>query len=209
MSATPTHDTVPAATPGYLPGEAAALRAAIQAIGRRAVGTLAAAVDQVHHEANYRDGRWDSAAAERVLTGADAPALWNPQTLMWLRHTGAWLNRRRHPAGPPRPHTGPKPSRVDLDAREQIATVLRAWTTPGRGVPVAESLARIVSHYADTTRGPDSWRRIADQWLPRTSARPSWGPGCHDLLMARSIYLPRTTTDETAAHHTTSGGCAS
>ncbi len=194
MTASTAHD---AAGPAYLPGEAAALCAAFEAIGRRAVGTLAAAVDQVHHEANYRDGRWDSAAAERVLTGADDPAVWDPRALMWLRHTGAWLNRRPHPASPPRPNTGLKASRVDLHARDQIATVLRSWTGPERGVPVAESLARIVSHYADTTHGPDSWRRIADQWLPRTSTRPSWGPGCHDLLMARSIYLPRITIDAT------------
>ncbi|MGW5440743.1 hypothetical protein [Nocardia asteroides] len=83
--------------------------------------------------------------------------------------------------------------------------MLRVWTAPGRGVPVAESLARIVSHYADTTNGLDSWRHIADQWLPRTSARPSWGPGGHGLLMARSIHLPGTTIDDITIHQTTSG----
>ncbi|WP_410875130.1 hypothetical protein [Nocardia sp. A7] len=203
MTASTTHDAARAATPGYLPSEAEALCAAIESIGRRAVGTLASAVDEVHYEACHRHRPWDFDYAERTLTGADDPNVWDPRALMWLRHTGAWLNRRPHPADPPRPNTGPKPSRVDLGAREQIATVLRAWTAPERGVPVAESLARIVSRYADETHGPDSWRRIADQWLPLVSARPSWGPECHRLLMARSIYL--TPLDDTADQTPISG----
>ncbi|MEU4712002.1 hypothetical protein AB0G00_36825 [Nocardia salmonicida] len=93
---------------------------------------------------------------------------------------------------------------VDLNAREQIATVLRAWTAPERGVPVAESLARIVSSYADETHGPDSWLRIADQWLPLVSTRPSWGPECHRVLMVRSIY--RTPLDDTTDQTPISGG---
>ncbi|MGF0320747.1 hypothetical protein [Nocardia fluminea] len=192
------------AAPEYLPSESDSLRAAFDAIGRRAVGTLACAVDEVYHEACHCHRPWDFAYAERTLTGADDPSVWDPRALMWLRYTGAWLNRRPHPSDPPRPNAGPKPSRVDVDAREQFATVLRAWTAPERGVPVAESLARIVSSYADETHGPDSWRRIADQWMPLVSTRPSWGPNCHRVLMARSIY--RTPLDDTTEQLPISGG---
>ncbi|MFD3430911.1 hypothetical protein [Nocardia fluminea] len=188
----------------YTDAEIAELEAAFDSAGRKAVASTASAVDEVHDEACHRHRSWDFGYAERTLTGADDPSVWDPRALMWLRHTGAWLNRRPHPSDPPRSNSGPKPLRVDLDAREQIATVLRAWTAPERGVPVAESLTRIVSRYADETHGPDSWRRIADQWMPLVSARPSWGPECHRVLMARSIYL--TPLDDTADQTPISGG---
>lgn len=178
----------------FLPDEAESLCAAVVAAGRRAVGTIAAAVDLVHREARDRHSPWDRdpsgryAFADQTLTAADDSTRWDPQALERLRQYGAWLNRCPHPTDPPRPDTGPKPTRVDLDGREQIATVLRAWTTPPRRVPVAESLARIVSHHADTAHGPDSWRHLADQWLPAESSRPSWGPYCHELLLTYSIY---------------------
>ncbi|MGW5440442.1 hypothetical protein [Nocardia asteroides] len=190
--------TVPVpAVPTWTQEEADTLCAAVAAARRRAVGTLATAVDLVHREARERHGPWDRdpqgrfAYADQVLTGADDPARWDPQALERVRQCGAWLNRWPHPTDPPRPDTGPKPTRVALDGRARIAAVLRAWTAPSRRVPVADSLARIISAYADTTHGPGAWRHLADQWLPAESTRPSWGPDCHELLLAYSIHTPR------------------
>lgn len=62
------------AAPEFMPSESASLRAAFDAIGRRAVATLACAVDEVHEEACHRHRPWDFAYAERTSPAPMTPA---------------------------------------------------------------------------------------------------------------------------------------
>jgi hypothetical protein len=57
-----------------------------------------------------------------------------------------------------------KPSRIDEPAAAGIHAILYRWATdPARFTELAETLARVVSEYADST--PRGWADIADQWL--------------------------------------------
>jgi hypothetical protein len=59
-----------------------------------------------------------------------------------------------------------KPSRINSESRAALTEIITWWVTGSAWyTEVAETLAGIVSGYADQAHGPDGSKRIADQWL--------------------------------------------
>jgi predicted transcriptional regulator len=190
--AIPLHEIVAAYGPIRTVGaptdaELAELVAALSDAGRKAMVSLAAAVEVVFHQARERFGGLAAAdsyeRAKRSLV-AGRHGSWESELLseVWLTGNGYNLVRK----GAPRRHlgvaeaanwkraAGPSP-RVNQDARDRMAAVITAWTQEvesGRYVEVAETLAAVVSRYADETHGPDGWARIADQWQQPDARMP-------------------------------------
>lgn len=178
--------------------DAAELRAAFELAGRKAVASLASAVEMIHYEARTRFGPWDAdpaataAYAERTLK-AGRPGSWESELLSELWIFGSELNlfpRTGSRDVAEMRRTGPNTQRVHVEARDRIAAVLRRWTSAqDRYTELAENLARIVSSYADDRHGAEGWRKIADQWLqpdarlPAAAAEP-----CYRLLYSQSAH---------------------
>ncbi|HEY3478366.1 MAG TPA: hypothetical protein VGL02_05625, partial [Streptomyces sp.] len=170
--------------------DVARLNGAFDKAGRKSIATLAAAIEMVFHELRESKGGLNShisyAYAARTLT-AGRPGSWESALLLEVMLFGNGLNlvkpKGRAPVGVVAAATwkraaGPS-KRVDVDGRAEMATVLRRWVTgPDRYVEVAETLAAVVSRYADGNshmRGGDghpeqangihAWKQVADQWL--------------------------------------------
>lgn len=81
-----------------------------------------------------------------------------------------------------------KPSRIDQAAAAGIQAILYRWTTdPERFTEVAETLASVVSEYADTTeRG---WAGVADQWLQPGALDHEGVYVCYSLLYSLSEHF--------------------
>lgn len=185
---------------GYSDAEAAELRAAFDLAGRKTVGSIASAVELIHHEARNRFGPWDADPsgtidyASRTLV-AGRPGSWEAElmTEVWLFGSELNLHPRTNNASVAEMRaTGPNAKRVHLEARDRIAAVLRAWTgSPDHYTEVAENLAGLVSVYADDRHGADGWRQIADQWLQPDAKLPSAAAEpLQRLLYSRSAHLP-------------------
>lgn len=178
------------------------LRAAMGTAGRKAVGSLASALELINHEARVRGADPDGDPrslqsgyrfSARTLV-AGRPGSWESEYLQSVVHFGSSLNLHPRPKGGGSPDemraTGPNRRRVDVEARDRMAEVLRRWTdSPDGYVEVAENLAAIVSGYADETYGADGWAKIADQWLqPGGLAREDIAT-CYGLLYSTSSYF--------------------
>jgi len=69
-----------------------------------------------------------------------------------------------------------------------MAAIITRWVTaPDRYTEVAETLASIVSGYADQ-HGPGGWRAIADQWLQSPTFGGSGFRACYRLFYSRSEH---------------------
>lgn len=174
------------------------IRAALELAGRKAVASVASAVEQVHSEAR-RDidppGTFtseSSAYAKRTLV-AGRPGSWEAEALLELVFFGNSLNLYPYKSGgdvDKMRETGPNPKRVHLEARDRIAAVLRRWVeSPDRYTEVPENLAALVSGFADTTYGADGWRQIADQWLQPKSLDQQGFSDCYGLLYSQSAHF--------------------
>lgn len=189
--AVPLHEITAAHGPIRIVGpptdaEEAELVAALTVAGRKAVVSLAAAVEVVFYQARTQFGGLNSPdsyeRAKRSLI-AGRSGSWESVVLVEVLLTGNGYNLVR--TGVPRGlgivaaaeakrAAGPV-ARVDRAARDRMAAVIAAWTQEtesGRYVEVAETLAAIVSRYADDTHGPDGWARIADQWQQPDARMP-------------------------------------
>ena len=126
-----------------------------------------------------RAGSWEAALLEEmVFFGCDL----NLDYKASKKGTPA----ARRAAGPSR--------RVHREARDQMADVVTRWVTnPGQYTEVAETLASIVSCYADQL-GPDGWRAIADQWLQSPAFGGSGFAACYRLLYSRSEHYDPSLT---------------
>lgn len=154
--------------------ERAELRAAFELAGRKMIGSIASALDEVHFEARERFGPWDAdmnataAYAHRTLT-AGRPGSWEAAAIMEVVYFGNELNLhdRANKADVDEVRAaGPNPKRVHMQARDRVAAVLRAWTgSTDRYTEVPETLTALVCEFADECHGADGWRQIADQWL--------------------------------------------
>lgn len=174
------------------------LRAAFELAGRKTIGSIASALDLVHHEARNRFGPWDAditgtaAYAQRTLT-AGRPGSWEADAIMDIVCFGNTLNlhpRQRDASADEMRATGPNPKRVHLEASGRIAAVLRAWTaSTDRYTEVPETLAALVGDYADTRHGADGWRAIADQWLQPTSLAKEDFASTYRLLYGKSAHF--------------------
>lgn len=81
-----------------------------------------------------------------------------------------------------------KPSRVDEAAAASIQAMLYRWTTdPDRYTELAETLAAVVSGYADSTEA--GWAGIADQWLQRGALDAEGVRLTYSLLYSQSEHF--------------------
>lgn len=177
----------------------ALLRETFTRAGRKTVTTIAAAVEQVFHELREQRGGLATAHdsyeyAKRTLTAGRAGS-WESAVLIEVMLFGNGLNlapnrgRGHADSVQVRRERGPS-KRVDVDARRTLVELLTRWVTgPDRYTEVAETLAAVVSRYADDTAGPDGWRAVADQWLqPGALARQDFVT-CYRLLYSLSEHF--------------------
>lgn len=164
-------------------------------IGRKAVTTLAAALELVHHRLRGRRGgleSWgESSKYARTTLIAGRPGSWESALLHQVVLFGNGLNLADEPAGDVEQKRLNGPSRrVDKTARDAIAAIIERWVTDPAGyTEVAENLAGLVSHFADDHYGPDGWKKIADQWLdPAATLRNNETEFLYQLFYSRSAH---------------------
>lgn len=174
------------------------LRGAFELAGRKAIGSIASALDEVHDEARNRFGPWDAdmhgtaAYAKRTLT-AGRPGSWEAAAIMDVVYFGNALNlyhRKGAASVAEMRGKGPNLRRVHVEARDRIAAVLRVWTSSDdHYTEVPETLAALVSRFADETHGADGWRAIADQWIQPSSLDRENFTGTYRLLYSMSEHF--------------------
>lgn len=176
--------------------DSAILRDALRRAGRKAVTTLAAAIEEVFHHRREDHGGLHAGdsyeAAKRALTAGrggsneshmlmEVMLIGNGLNLVRLKGVRMPSVERMRAAGPHR--------RVDAAVRAILADLIHRWVTdPTRYTEVAETLAAEVSRFADDTAGPDGWRAIADQWLQPGSLGWRDGYTCHLLFYSLSEH---------------------
>lgn len=169
--------------------------------GRKTIATLAAAVETVFHQLREsrgglgsahdsfeyamrtmkagREGSWEAEALDAVMWFGNELNL-APAPGKKIRNT--WDNDARRAAGPGR--------RVDAAVRDELAAMLTRWVTgPERYTEVAETLAAVVSRYADETADRDGWRAVADQWLQPGGLAHGTFVACYRLLYSLSEHF--------------------
>jgi hypothetical protein len=183
-------------------------------IGRKTITTLAAAIEVVFHElresAGGLNGNDSYGYATRTMTAGRAGS-WESAVLMEVMLFGNGLNlvqpKGRGPAGLAehadwKRAAGPS-KRVDVDGRRELADILRRWVTgPDRYVEVAETLAGVVSRYADQVAygredvrmadDPESirgWKTVADQWLMPGGLAQQDFTTCYRLFYSLSAHF--------------------
>lgn len=157
--------------------------------GRKAVTSLAAALDVVFDQLSKSTGGLDDYYAERTLR-AGRSGSWESVLLtgMVVFGCGLNLNQKASTSSDAAAMRAVPSRRVDHEARDQIAAVITRWVTdPARYTEVAETLANIVSGYADR-HGADGWRKIADQWLQPAAFPRAGFIVCYRLLYSRSEH---------------------
>jgi len=177
----------------------AELRQLFTAASRKTITTLAAALETVfdrlrddHSALDMLDrGGAFEGARTHLLAGREGS--WESASLIGVVLFGNELNlaketrdRRsveaRRAAGPGR--------RVDVRARDLMADMIYRWVTdPARFTEVAETLASVVSSYADERAGADGWRQIADQWLQPGGLAQETFSVCYRLLYSLSAHF--------------------
>lgn len=175
--------------------------------GRKTITTLAAALEDVFHRLREQHcggnwskdtrGGWDY--AKRTMMAGRAGS-WEADLLISVVLFGNELNlakptRTLHrgdvdglrAAGPVR--------RADKVARDAMAAIIWRWVTdPARFTELAETLAFVVSKYADDHHGADGWRQVADQWLqPGALDRENFS-ACYRLLYSQSEHYDGSLT---------------
>jgi hypothetical protein len=160
--------------------------------GSKAVTSLAAAIELVFHTLRAAAGGLNASSASyeyamRTIKAGRAGS-WESELLTEVMLFGNDLNlSRKAPKSDVTAKRAAGPNhRVNSDARDQMAAIITRWVTaPDRYTEVAETLASIVSGYADQ-HGPGGWRAIADQWLQS----PTFGgPGFKGLLPALLLQV--------------------
>ncbi|WP_018807350.1 hypothetical protein [Salinispora arenicola] len=171
------------------------LRDAFTHAGRKTVTSLAAALELVFHDLRESRGGLHAPDSYRYADQtmiAGRPGSWESAVLKKVMLFGNGLNLVRLKGNPTveqmraaGPHT-----RVDRQTRQTLAEVIHRWVTdPRRYTEVAETLAAVVSHYADEHYGADGWAKIADQWLQPGSLATHDFLACYQLLYDRSEHL--------------------
>lgn len=177
------------------------LRRLFAAAGRKTIATLASAVEEVFYRLRESQGGLGAAGsydyAKRTLT-AGRGGSWESELLggdvVWF---GNDLNLAKPSRDDPpgleaavnaRRARGPS-RRVDRQVRDRLVEIVTRWVTgPGRYTEVAETLAEVVSRYADGMYGAAGWARIADQWMqPGTPGHTAAGP-LYRLFYSQSAH---------------------
>lgn len=155
-----------------------AVDALLRQSGRKAVTTLAAALHATYNGIRGQLADRDGQAAQRLLM-AGREGSWESEYLISF----VWFG------------SGLKPGRVDPGARDALAAIFTRWVTgPDRYTEVAETLAGVVSGYADREHGPDGWKRIADQWLQPESLAHADFSAAYRWLYSQSQYFDHGLT---------------
>lgn len=148
------------------------LRHALAAAGRKAVYTVAVAVQRAFNELRERHGGLPAltdsyqGARTHLLAGREDSS--ESEALMDLV---LWADRR-------------KVKRIYEPSRQAITEMIVRWTTdPERFTEVAETLAHVVSSYADEQGG---WGAVADQWLQPGALDTEGVHVTYKLLYSRS-----------------------
>lgn len=176
-----------------------ALHALFGQAGRKAVTSLAAAIEDVFHRLREQHcgGNWSKDThggweyAKRTMMAGRAGS-WEADLLISVSLFGNELNlakatRTLHDVDARRA-AGPV-KRVDKTARDAMAAIIWQWvTSPDRYTELAETLAYVVSDHADEQHGPDGWARIADQWLQPGGPSREGFRACYGLLYSRSEH---------------------
>lgn len=164
----------------------------LAASGRRAITTLAAALEVVHHRA--REHGWHERPAESADYGdatmtAGRSGSWESALLLDVIHFGNGLNLISDaPDSEEHRASGPN-RRVSVPHRDQLAEVFQRWVSdPQRYTEVAETLASIVSEFCDSRHDADGWRAVADQWLQPTSLDRNGFTITYRLFYSRSQF---------------------
>jgi hypothetical protein len=187
--------------------------------GRRTVTTLAAALETVFHRIREdagpdRPGKWlapgggyDTYQAARRAMLAGREGSWESEALITVMLFGNELNLpdikgRRHADVDERRAAGPS-KRVHREAHAAMAAMFHRWVTdPARYTEVAETLAAVVSTYADehgevipghaTNADPvphTGWAVVADQWLQPGGLAQQAFSDCYRLLYSTSDHF--------------------
>lgn len=150
-----------------------AIGAGLRQSGRKAVTTLAAALNATYTEIRGKLKDRSGLAAQQLLM-AGREGSWESESLMAFTFFGTSL----------------KPSRVDPGTRDALAAIFTRWVTdPGRYTEVAGTLASVVSGYADLEHGPAGWKRTADQWLQPESLAHADFAAAYRWLYSQSQYF--------------------
>lgn len=132
------------------PEDRAELDGALADAGRRAVYTIAVAVQDAFKQLRERHGglaNWDSYQRTRTHLLAGREGSWESEALIDLALWGDVDKTRR----------------IHEPSRQVITDMIVRWVTdPDQYTEVAETLAGVVSRYADEHGG---WKAVADQWL--------------------------------------------
>jgi hypothetical protein len=171
------------------------LRRLIAYAGRQAITSLAAAVEVVWNELIERSKADTLDAYHRAKTWllAGREGSWESEALIAVALFGNTLNLAKETRDrwrvPDRRAAGPV-RRVNKEVRDQMAAMILRWVTdPARFTEVAETLAAVVSAYADEIHGPDGWRMIADQWLQPGGLAAEDTRNCYRLFYSLSEHL--------------------
>ncbi|MEE2062326.1 hypothetical protein [Rhodococcus artemisiae] len=175
--------------------DADALHALLARAGRKAITTLAAALELVHHRLRESHGGLEryaeSDAYARTTLTAGRPGSWESELIHEVVLFGNGLNLVDTPAGDVAQQRAHGPHRrVDAGVRDEIAAIIERWVTDPAGyTEVAENLAGLVSGFADEQYGADGWTRIADQWLDPAAAVHNAEAGVlYRLFYSRSAH---------------------
>ena len=145
-----------------------------------------------------REERWaqtdisDSWSYARRTLMAGREGSWESVLLIEIVTFGNGLNlakaTRRVQDVDERRKAGPS-SRVDRAVRDAMAEIFTRWVTgPDRYTEVAETLAAVVSRFADE-HGRDGWRVIADQWLQPGGLAHGDFSSCYRLFYSQSDHF--------------------
>lgn len=160
--------------------------------GRKAVATLAAAIEQVFHELREAAGGLSAPGSYETATRllkAGREGSNESLILMNIALFGNTLNLAKGATVAAKRAAGPV-GRVDRDARDALAAVLLRWVTgPDRYTEVADTLAYLVSSHADREYGPGGWAKVADRWLQPGGLAKADIRACYGLLYYQSEYF--------------------
>lgn len=168
------------------------LRRLLGECGRKAVATLAAAIEQAYHELREAAGGLSAPGSHETamrLLRAGREGSWESEMLGYFAVFGNALNLVKGPTVAAMRAAGPG-KRVSRDARDAMTAMLLRWVTgPDRYTEVAGTLAYLVSSHADGQHGPEGWRKVADQWLQPGGLAKADIRACYGLFYSQSEYF--------------------
>jgi hypothetical protein len=176
--------------------DVAMLHALFAQAGRKAIATLASALEAVFHRLREQRGGLAKAhesyefACRTLKAGREGS--WESELLIDVVMFGNSLNLAPAKGGASwdvaaRRAGGPS-SRVHATAQAHMTLTFWQWVTgPDRYTEVAETLAAIVSSYCDAQEA--GWKAVADQWLQPSALAKDDFRACYRLFYSTSEHF--------------------